>query len=106
VTETNLVQVEIRLKPCPFCGCTDVYIGRGGTDCPVPDACGTWGYVAGCKSPECHAVVLGPGLPDGFGKQPGLIAAHRSEALVATAAKWNRRSSWIEGLLSPSRVGK
>jgi len=80
------------LKPCPFCGCRNIYIGRGGVDCPIKFNGGTWGYVAGCKSSNCTARVYGPGLPENYPKRPGSIKADRPRAIAATAELWNRRS--------------
>jgi len=89
--ETTTVKIE--LSPCPFCGCSDIYLGRGGIACPVPDACGTWGYVAGCMNQKCNVIVMGPRLPDDYASRPASIAEHKPQALAETAAKWNRRST-------------
>lgn len=83
-------EFSAQCKSCPFCGSSNIYIGRGGTGQPVPDSCGTWGYVAGCK--DCGVLVQGPGLPREFHKIPGSIKNDYPIAMLKTLNKWNARA--------------
>lgn len=80
--------------PCPFCGNTDIYVGRGGVDAPCVDPSGTWGFIAGCTDKRgCGAVVAGPGLPDGFHRmKPEEFRACHPPLRRETVKRWNRRA--------------
>jgi hypothetical protein len=87
--------VDLKPLPCPFCGSHEIYVGRGGVNCPINIAGGTWSYGAGCKIRSCGAIVEGPGLPKNYHKTPGSIERDRPDAIRKTIEKWNRRPSVI-----------
>lgn len=66
----------IKLKPCPFCGCTDIYLGH-------KDATS---YHAQCK--ECYSSGTGFGLPS-YSEEEGVNWEER--CLILASESWNKR---------------
>ncbi len=70
--------VERLVRPCPFCGSTNIGVVEGSTFRWVFACCGSCGAQAG----EVRVQTMGPGTPDEWAKQA------RTDAM----AEWNRRA--------------
>jgi len=71
-----------KLKPCPFCGSTDIGIKdhifefKAGQDCPCSSIRKAWAY---CRRCECE------------GRKTTIESVYDSEIIAAATEAWNRR---------------